>query len=83
MDIVSYSHARQNLSSLMDKVTEDRAPVTVTRKGAEPVVVVSQSEWNSIQETLYLLSNPANAAHLRRSIAQLEAGDTVEWTPPE
>ena len=38
------------------------------------VVLVPLDEYNSWKETLYLLSNPANAEHLRRSIAEAEAG---------
>jgi len=83
MDTVSYSHARQNLAGLLDKVSRDRAPVLVTRQGAENVVVISQAEWEGMQETLHLLSTPANADHLRRAIAQLDAGQVVEWSPPE
>lgn len=46
----------------------------VTDKG-EQVVVMPLDEFNSWKETLYFLANPANAAHLRRSIAEVEAGD--------
>ena len=45
MDVVNYSAARQNLASLMDKVTQDRTPVVVTRQGAEDVVLMSMSEF--------------------------------------
>ncbi len=44
----------------------------------ERAVLLSLDEFNSWQETLYLLSNPANAAHLRGSIAEAEAGQIVE-----
>jgi antitoxin YefM len=46
----------------------------IHRSGKEPVVVISLSEWNSMRETDYLLSNPANAAHLRKSVAELNDG---------
>jgi len=83
MDVVNYSTARQNLASLMDKVTQDRTPVVVTRQGAEDVVILSMREFEGWQETVHLLSSPANAEHLRRSIEQLDAGRTVEWAAPE
>lgn len=82
MDVVNYSTARQNLASLMDKVTHDRAPVIVTRQGAEDVVLMSLSEFEGWQETAHLLASPANAERLRRSIKQLNAGPAVEWTAP-
>ena len=40
----------------------------------EGAVVVSESEWASIEETMYLLRSPANAKRLLESIAELEAG---------
>lgn len=83
MDVVNYSTARQNLAGLMDKVSQDRAPIIVTRQGAEDVVLMSLSEFEGWQETVHLLSSPANAEHLRRSIEQLDAGRTVEWTGAE
>ena len=42
--------------------------------GKEPVVIISLAEWNAIKETEHLPSNPANAAHLRRSVAQANSG---------
>lgn len=81
MQTVSYSQARQNLASLMDSVNQDRAPILVTRQGGENVVMVSQAEWDGLMETLHQYGSPANVEHLRRSIAELDAGKTVEWTP--
>lgn len=83
MDVVNYSAARQNLASLMDKVTQDRTPVVVTRQGAEDVVLMSMSEFEGWLETVHLLTPPRNAEHLRRSIGQLDAGRTVAWTSAE
>jgi len=74
MDHVSYTELRQNLKKHLDKVCDDRAPLVVTRRNAEPVVVLSLADYESIEETLYLLSDPANAEHLRQSIADADAG---------
>jgi antitoxin YefM len=78
MDTVSYSELRQNLKAHLDKVCDDRAPLTVTRRKGEPVVVMPLSEYEGLEETLHLLSNPANAEHLLRGIAQANAGQLVE-----
>ena len=78
MDIVNYSDARQNLKGLMDRVVDDMTQIVVTRQKAEPVVMVSLSEWNSISETMHLLSTPTNADRLLSAIAQLSAGDGKE-----
>lgn len=78
MDVMSYSDARANLKDLMDRVVADKTEVVVTRQKAEAVVMVSLSEWNSISETLHLLSSPKNAERLRRSIRQMDAGKGIE-----
>lgn len=74
MDVFTYSEARQRLKELMDRVVADRTEVVVTRRKAEPVVVISMSEWNAISETLHLLSTPRNAERLISAIRQLESG---------
>lgn len=78
MDIISYSDSRANLKDVMDRVVQDCTPIVITRRKAEAVVMVSLSDWNAMQETLYLLSSPANAASLRASIAQADAGELEE-----
>lgn len=74
MEVLTYSDARKNLKSVMDKVVADHSEAIITRRNGEAVVMVSLSEWNSIRETEYLLSNPENAKRLRRGIEQLNAG---------
>lgn len=78
MDIMTYSDARSQLKSVMDRAIDDQQEVIVTRKRGESVVVVSLETWNAVNETLYLLSTPKNAARLRASIAQLDAGSGEE-----
>ena len=73
-DIVSYSEARARLADIMDKVTDDAAPVIITRQRRKSVVVLSKSDYDSLQETLYLLSSPRNAARLRQAIGDADAG---------
>jgi antitoxin YefM len=74
MDVLSYSDLRANLKKVMDRIVRDHLPVVVTRQKAEAVVMVSLDDWNAMQETLYLLSTPANADALRESMAELDAG---------
>jgi antitoxin YefM len=78
MDVVSYSEARANLKDVMDRVVDDKTEVVVTRQKSEAVVMISLSEWNSISETLHLLSSPKNAERLRQSIKQMDAGKGIE-----
>lgn len=78
MDVMTYSETRAKLKEVMERVVADRTPVVVTRQKAEAVVMVSLADWNAMEETLHLLSSPANAERLRASIRQLEAGDGTE-----
>ena len=74
----SFTDARANLKALMDRAVADKAPITITRQRKEGVVMISQSEWDSIQETLYLLSSPANAKRLLGAIERMNAGKGEE-----
>ena len=74
MRAVSCSEARKKLNTMIDKVVADRAPLAITRRRGEGAVLVSASEWASIEQTLYLLRSPANDKRLLESIAELEAG---------
>ncbi len=78
MQVLTYTDARAKLKDVMDRVVENHEEVVVTRKNGKPVVMVSLDAWNSIQETMHLLSTPANARALRDSIAQLDEGSGTE-----
>jgi antitoxin YefM len=74
MDVLSYSDTRANLRKVMDRVVQAHAPVVIVRQNAESVVMVSLADWNAMEETLHLLSSPANAERLRAAIRELDAG---------
>jgi antitoxin YefM len=74
METLSISDTRANLKAVLDKVVADKAPIAIARRKGEGVVMISQSEWQGIEETLYLLSSPTNAKHLMEGIAELDAG---------
>ena len=77
LDAVNYSEARKNLASLMESVYDDSDVVVITRRKAPPVVMMSLDEYNSIQETGYLLRSPANAERLLESIADMRKGNVA------
>ena len=68
----------QDLDGLIAEVVTDAEPILLASGQGQHAVLVSLAEFNSWQETLYLLSNPANAAHLRQSMAEAEAGKIAE-----
>jgi antitoxin YefM len=74
MNIVTFSEARASLKTVMDDVCKDHAPTVVTRVNGDHVVMLSLADFNSMEETMYLLSSPKNANRLMQSIQQLESG---------
>ncbi|MFM7848657.1 MAG: type II toxin-antitoxin system Phd/YefM family antitoxin [Rubrivivax sp.] len=80
MDAITYSAARANLASTMDRVCSDHEPLIITRNGEKAVVMLSLEDYKALEETAYLLRSPANARRLLSSIAQLNAG---KGTPRE
>jgi antitoxin YefM len=78
MGYVSYTELRQNLKRHLDSVCDSRAPLVVTRQNGEAVVMISLAEYESLEETLHLLRDPANAERLLRSIAEAEAAQLAE-----
>ena len=78
MDVLTYTDTRARLKEVMDRVVEDHRPVVITRQKAEAVVMVSLADWNAMEETVYLLSNPTNAARLREAVGELDAGRGAE-----
>jgi antitoxin YefM len=78
MDAISYSAARANLASTMDRVCEDHEPLIITRNGEQSVVMLSLEDYRALEETAYLLRSPANARRLLAAVTQLAAGEGVE-----
>ena len=75
MKVVTYSHACNALKSILDDVVQDAGVTIISRRDVEgDAVVMSLDSYNSIMETLRLISNPANAAALARAIAQDKSG---------
>ena len=78
MNALTYTAARENLATTMDRVCFDRDPVIITRKRNQSVVMISLEDYESLEETAYLLRSPANAKRLVASIEAAEQGQTIE-----
>jgi antitoxin YefM len=76
MDAIVTSKAKLELDQLIEKVILDAEPTILCNAQGHKAVLMSLDEFNSWQETLYLLSNPANATHLQKSIEQARSGKT-------
>ena len=77
MRAISYSEARQKLKTVMDSVCKDHEPVIVARKRGENIIIMSQEDYDSLIETDYLMSTPANAKHLLKSLNEAKRGKTI------
>lgn len=71
MDALTYSHTRQHLAEVMDRVNDDHAPVLITRQNGRAAVLMSLDDYNALEETAYLLRSPKNARRLTAAIEQL------------
>lgn len=78
MKIMTYTESRARYAEVLDQVVNDREEIVITRQGHESVVIMALDEYESLMETVHLMQSPANARHLRESIAQLRHGNLEE-----
>lgn len=78
MRAITYTTARNNLASTMKQVCEDHAPVIITRKNNEAVILMSLEDYEALTETAYLMQSPKNAKRIIESISELNSGGGSE-----
>jgi antitoxin YefM len=78
MKTMTYSESRARYAETLDSVVDDREEVVITRAGHDPVVMVALDDYESLKETAYLLSSPANARRVLAAIDNLEHGGGIE-----
>jgi len=75
MRSTTYSDLRRNLAARLDEVTDDHAPLLITRERGKPAaVLISLEDFASYEETQYLLKSPRNAERLLKAIEELNEG---------
>lgn len=67
--VLTASEARANLYRLIDQAAESHEPISISGKRAN-AVLVAESDWNAMQETLYLLSVPGMRESIKEGMAQ-------------
>ena len=77
MKAITYTAARESLASTMDRVCMDHDPVIITRNRDQAVVMISLEDYESLEETAYLLRSPANARRLLDSISDLKESSGI------
>lgn len=75
MEIVPLADAKAHLSDLIRRVEKQHDQVTVTRNGRASAVVVSLDEWESLHETLEILSDSEAMAELRAADEEIASGE--------
>ena len=79
MTSISATEARNNLYNLISEVNSSSEPITITNKRGKNAVLISEDDWNALQETLYLNSIPGMAD----SIINADFTDAKEYDPDE
>ena len=69
MTHLTASEARANLYRLIDETAESHQPIIITGKRSS-AVLVSEDDWQAIQETLYLLSVPGMRESIKAGMAE-------------
>lgn len=77
MKAITYTAARESLASTMDRVCVDHDPVIITRNRDQAVVMISLEDYESLEETAYLLRSPANGRRLLDSISDLKGSGGI------
>ena len=78
MIAANYTEFRIDLKKFLDKVEEDNETLIIKRGSGKGTVVISLDEYNSIMETVHLLSSKANSDRLYESIQQMKEGKVIQ-----
>ena len=78
MQAVLYSQARNNLRNIINQVCDNVESFIITTKEKQSVVLISQEEYNSMKETIYLLSSKNNRDRLLGAIDQIESAEFIQ-----
>jgi antitoxin YefM len=76
---VSYTEARNNLSDIMNIVCLNHEPMLIERRNGGSAVLVSEKDWNSLQETLYLMSSKKDWKAITEPININDCSDSLRW----
>ncbi len=78
MIAANFSEFRTGLKKYLDSVEDDNETLVIKRKSGKGAVLISLDEYNSIMETMHLLSSRKNADRLYESIEQMKSGKVIK-----
>jgi len=78
--VMSVSQVRADIYNVMDETAKTHEPILITGK-RNNVVMLSQEDWNAIEETLYLNTIPNMVSSIQEAInaPDSEFSETIEW----
>jgi prevent-host-death family protein len=80
MTVLTASEARINIYRLLDEAAASHEPITITGK-RHSAVLIDESDWRAIQETLYLLGIPGMRESIQAGLAEplSECAEALDW----
>lgn len=78
MKEINYSYFRNHLSSVLNDVNDNHTPILITRQKQKPAVVISLDDYNTYQETMYLMSSNKNRKRLNSSVQDIESNNVIK-----
>jgi len=80
MPTLSATEARSKLNRLIDKASKSHEPIVITGKRGN-TVLISEDDWRSIQETMYLLNIPGMRESIREGLATPveDCTEEIDW----
>lgn len=78
MNTISFTKLRQSLKDVLERVEADHEPVLITRGKNNPAVLMSFQDYQSLEETAYLLRSPRNAERLWQSLEDVRLEKVTE-----
>ncbi|AEV31235.1 type II toxin-antitoxin system Phd/YefM family antitoxin [Owenweeksia hongkongensis] len=77
MEVTNLTDFRRNMKSYFERVFNLRVPLFISRPKGEDMVLMSKSDYESMQETFYLLKSPKNADRLLAAIEEDKQGEAT------
>ena len=78
MQSILYSQARNNLRSIINQITDNCEEFIVTTKEKQSIVLISQDEYDSMKETIYLLSSKTNRDRLLNATDEIDNAEFIK-----
>lgn len=78
MQTIHHNNLIEELTTVIEQITEEHQPIRLELPNSVKAVLLSEEDYSSLMETLYLLSNPANAEKLLQAVNR-PVDDAISW----